>query len=87
MRSLWQILVVFNDRNQSAGLTCDECFLFMEHIAEEAIAGADQESLLKAVQVHLAICPHCRDHHLRKLEAMEISIQEERNLKRLAASD
>jgi hypothetical protein len=40
----------------------------MEHIADEAIAGTDQDSLRNAVQEHLMICPECREHHLSKLK-------------------
>ena len=79
MRSLWEILVAFKERDQSASLTCDECFRYMEHIAEEAIAGADQASLRKAVQDHLMVCPDCREHHLSKLENMEIDISIEQD--------
>jgi Zn finger protein HypA/HybF involved in hydrogenase expression len=87
MRSLSQILVAFKDRSQSAGLTCDECFRYMEYITEEAIAGAEQDSLLKAVRAHLSICPHCREHHLKKLDAMEMYIQQEQISIKMVASD
>lgn len=80
MRSLWQILVAFKERDQSASLTCDECFRYMEHIAEEAVAGADQASLRKAVQDHLLICPDCSDHHLSRLEKMEINFSFDNDL-------
>ncbi len=80
MRSLWQILVAFKERDQSVSLTCDECFRYMEHIAEGAVAGADQASLRKAVQDHLLICPECSEHHLNKLESLEITISSEGNL-------
>ena len=80
MRSLWQILVAFKDRDQSVSLTCDECFQYMEHIAEGAIAGADQASLQKAVQDHLSICPDCSEHHLSRLEKMEIKFSFDNDL-------
>jgi len=80
MRSLWQILVAFNERDQSTSLTCDECFRYLEHIAEEAIAGVDQASLRKAVQDHLLICPDCNEHHLSKLEKMEIKFSFDNDL-------
>ena len=79
MRSLWQILVAFKERDRSASLTCDECFRYMEHIAEEAIAGADQAN---AVQDHLMICPDCSEHHLIKLDALEINIPQEQAAER-----
>lgn len=70
MRSLWQILVAIWEKDLSADLTCDECFRYMEHLAEEAIAGADPSTLRKAVRDHLITCPDCREHHLDKLERM-----------------
>jgi hypothetical protein len=73
MRSLWQILVAFKEKDHLASLTCDECFRYMEHVAEEAMAGADQASLRKAVRDHLMICPECSEHHLSKLEKMELN--------------
>jgi Zn finger protein HypA/HybF involved in hydrogenase expression len=73
MRPIWQILVAFKERDQPASLTCDECFRYMEHITEEAIAGADQTSLRKAVRNHLVICPDCSEHHLNRIEKMELN--------------
>jgi len=52
----------------------------MEHIAEEAIAGADQTSLRKAVQDHLLVCPDCSEHHLSRLEKMEINFSFDNDL-------
>ena len=87
MRSLWQILVAFKERDRYALLTCDECFRYMEHIAEEAIAGADQALLRNAVQDHLMICPDCSEHHLNKLEALEIKIPQEQAAERTGQND
>jgi hypothetical protein len=69
MRPLWQILITVKD--QSVALDCDECFQFMEHLADEAIAGADQASLREAVKDHLANCPECSEHHQKKLATIE----------------
>ena len=90
MRSLWQILVAFKDRNQSAGLTCDESFRYMEHIVEEATPVISHErarKMLEAVQAHHSICPDCREHHFRRLKSMEMNIKEEQNPKRKVVSD
>lgn len=43
----------------------------MEHLAEEAIAGADQDTLEEAVKTHLMNCPGCREHHLDKIHELE----------------
>ena len=73
MRSLWRILVAFKERDLSASLTCDECFRYLEYIADDAIAGSDQTSLRNAVRDHLIICPDCIEHHLSRLENMEFT--------------
>ena len=43
----------------------------MEHLADEAVAGADQTILRTAIKDHLANCPDCHEHHLHRLEQME----------------
>ncbi len=46
----------------------------MEHLADEAAAGADQASLRIAIRDHLANCPDCYEHHQERLEQMEDKI-------------
>jgi hypothetical protein len=46
----------------------------MEHLAEEAIAGADKSTLQRAIKVHLHNCPDCQEHHRRRMEDMEAKI-------------
>ena len=81
MRPLWQILISFKDRNQPESLDCDECFHFMEHLANEAIAGADKDALQSAIKDHLMRCPDCQEHHQQKLELMEGEITAQRDNK------
>ncbi|UCD42651.1 MAG: hypothetical protein JSV69_03315 [Chloroflexota bacterium] len=71
MRPLWQILISLKERNQSDSLDCDECFQYMEHLAEEAIAGADKDVLQIAIKDHLSQCPDCQEHHQQRLDQME----------------
>jgi hypothetical protein len=71
MRPLWQILISFKERSQPVSLSCDECFQYMEHLAEEALAGADKATLQEAIKDHLTNCPDCREHHLQRLEQLE----------------
>jgi phage regulator Rha-like protein len=82
MRPLWQILISFKERSRSFSANCDECFQIMEHLADEAAAGADQESLLIAIKDHLTQCPHCHEHHQERLEQLEskmITMGEQKN--------
>jgi hypothetical protein len=74
MRPLWQILISFKERNLSDQLDCEECFHYMEHLADEAIAGADEEVLHSAIEAHLKQCPDCQEHHQQKLERLEEEI-------------
>ena len=80
MRPLWQILIAVKDRYQSVSLDCDECFQYMEHLADEAIAGADQEALREAVKDHLANCPECSEHHQKKLDKIENKFTSQRDI-------
>ena len=74
MRPLWQILISLKERSQPVPLDCDECFHYMEHLAEEAIAGADKSTLQSAMKVHLHNCPHCQEHHQRRMAEIEAKI-------------
>jgi Zn finger protein HypA/HybF involved in hydrogenase expression len=80
MRSLWQILISFRENNNPVSLTCDECFQYMEHLAEEALAGADQTTLQEAIKDHLTNCPDCHEHHLRRLEQLEIRLSSKEDI-------
>ena len=73
MRPIWQILISFKDRNQFNSLDCDECFQYMEHLADEAIAGAQVDDLQTAIKNHLRRCPDCQEHHQQRLTQLEES--------------
>jgi hypothetical protein len=81
MRPLWQILISLKDRNQSDSLDCDECFHYMEHLAEEAVAGADKDTLQTAIKDHLIRCPECQEHHQQRLEQIEERIAAQKDSK------
>lgn len=81
MRPLWQILISLKDRNQSDSLDCDECFHYMEHLAEEAVAGADKDTLQIAIKDHLIRCPECQEHHQQRLEQIEERIAAQKDSK------
>ena len=82
MRSLWQILISFRENNNPVSLTCDECFQYMEHLAEEALAGADQARLQEAIKGHLTNCPDCHEHHLQRLEKLETRLSSREDIKK-----
>jgi uncharacterized protein with PIN domain len=71
MRSLWQILITIKNDSTSTSLTCDECFVYMEHLVEEALVGVEEEALKDGIRQHMEHCPDCQDHHLQKLSEIE----------------
>lgn len=74
MRPLWQILISVKERRNVDTLTCDECFAFLEHLVEEALSGAGENTIQTAIRQHLANCPDCHEHHLKRLEELEEKI-------------
>lgn len=53
----------------------------MEHLADEAAAGAEQTTLRIAIKDHLANCPDCHEHHQKRIEQMEDKIDTMNNQK------
>lgn len=71
MRSLWQILITIKNNSTSTSLTCDECFVYMEHLVEEALVGVEEEALKAGIRQHMEHCPDCQEHHLQRLSEIE----------------
>ncbi len=72
---LWQILVRSLQNAPDRDLTCDECFAVLEYLADSAVAGADPDRLRRSARRHLAHCPDCREHHLRRLRELEAQVE------------
>jgi len=70
-RPFWQILIVVGEHGGRIPLSCDECFVILEYMAEIAIEGVEEKYLLAAVRRHLDRCPDCRKHHLQRLDRLE----------------
>ena len=70
-RPFWQILIDFREPDQSTQLNCDECFLVLEYLVDQAIRGADTIFLRKIVEQHLDQCPDCREHHIQRIKTLE----------------
>lgn len=71
MRSLWQILITIKNNSASTSLTCDECFVYMEHLVEEALVGVEEDALKAGIRQHMEHCPDCQEHHLQRLSEIE----------------
>ena len=80
-RPFWQTLVAA-DSSENIALTCGECFAILEYLAEAAAEGDDLQTLQKAAQRHLARCPDCRAHHLKRLIELEAQLAARKNLPR-----
>ena len=70
-RPFWKILMITAEHDAYVTLNCDECFLILEFLAEEAIHGMEERRLVQAVHMHLDRCPECREHHLQRLREIE----------------
>ena len=70
-RPIWKILALAAENGARVPLTCDECFVILEFLADVAMGGAKEEYLLELVRRHLKRCPCCWEHHLEKLRFME----------------
>ena len=73
-RPIWQILTAAAEPSSEVTLNCDECFAFMEHLADEAIKGVDPNIIHRAIRRHIAHCPDCTEHHLHRLGELEAKI-------------
>ena len=73
-RPIWEILTDAAEPGTEVTLTCDECFVIMEHLADEAIKGVDPETLYRAIRRYIAHCPDCNEHHKQRLAELEAEI-------------
>jgi hypothetical protein len=71
IRPIWQIMIAETGQEDKLPLSCDECFVALEYLAEVAVYGADEKNLRTAVRRHLDQCPDCRKHHLQRLADLE----------------
>jgi hypothetical protein len=71
MRPIWQILIAVMDSSKSVNLNCDECFVVMEYMVDQAVLGADKLFLEEIVERHLENCPDCREHHMKRIRELE----------------
>jgi predicted anti-sigma-YlaC factor YlaD len=67
-------MIIETGRGAQMPLNCDECFVVLEYLAEEAVYGATEKNLRMAIRRHLDQCPDCREHHLQRLAELESKI-------------
>lgn len=69
--TLWRALLPGAPPPTEPPLDCDACFGVIESLAEAGVRGVHARTLRAAARRHLAHCPDCREHHLRRLHALE----------------
>jgi hypothetical protein len=70
-RPFWQILLEMHDPEKAVTLNCDECFLYLEYMIDQALPGEEIGILIEAVRHHVDHCPDCREHHLLRIQELE----------------
>ena len=71
IRPIWQIMAAASETGGEVTLTCDECFIILDHLAGMALAGAKDRDLKIAVRSYLAHCPDCADYYERRIEGLQ----------------
>lgn len=72
VQPLWQILLLARKENEGVTLSCDDCFLILEYLADtQHKIGADVDFLRMIASKHLSCCPDCNHYYLQRLEQLE----------------
>ena len=74
---LWKILLKLRQNQSDASLTCDECFVILDYLADQAARGTPWETLQQMAREHLARCPGCREVHWGRLRELEKAVRSE----------
>jgi len=75
VRPLWQLLLLARNASEGVTLSCDDCFLILEYLADTNHKnGADADFLGMIARKHLSCCPDCRQFYLQRLEQLEQSL-------------
>lgn len=70
-RPLWKILLKLSQMPSEAHLTCDECYVILDYLADAAAHATTQDQLYQMARQHLARCPGCREQYLARLRELE----------------
>lgn len=68
IRPIWQIMAAASQPGGDVTLTCDECFVILDHLAGLALAGAKDRDFKITVRSYLAHCPDCADYYDSRIE-------------------
>jgi hypothetical protein len=73
---LWKVLFKFSQTQPTATVTCEECYMILDYLADQAARGADWPGLLRTAREHMARCPGCREHYLQRLRELETRLEQ-----------
>jgi hypothetical protein len=69
LQTLWQVLVhAAQDADQP--LSCEECYLLIDYLADLLASGYPQEQVLRQAEKYLSRCPDCRVEHQHALSTL-----------------
>jgi|SRR3990172_2767646 len=71
LRPFWQILLEMLNPGKTVTLNCDECFLYLEYMIDQALPGEEIDTLKEAIRNHIDHCPDCNEHHLLRIQELE----------------
>jgi len=58
--SLWQLLLLTADREETIEISCSDCFTLLDYDASLLTKGGDLVELLPVIKHHLSICSSCQ---------------------------
>ena len=71
-RPLWQILLLARNGDEGVTLTCEDCFLILEYLADtHHKIETDADFLRTIAGKHLSCCPDCGQYYQQRLEQLE----------------
>ena len=76
-RPLWQLLLRTADPRQPPNLTCADCFMILEYLADIATDHDDRPALIQKARHHLTACPDCQTYYQQRLDELEALLNEE----------
>jgi hypothetical protein len=69
-RSIYEILLQASAPGNEITLSCDECFILMEYLADLNGVALSPDAIKKALLKHFDHCPGCYQHHLKRLNEL-----------------
>jgi hypothetical protein len=69
MEDLWKVLLQAT-ANGTSSLSCDECFVLMDHLSDLLAGGYSLQAVLPLAEKYLERCPNCQDEYVQDLQEL-----------------